>query len=59
MMVWIFLPNVNAFVSEAVGVKFKSRAGQIGLSVDDGSPLLRLRHLFELSALSGAQQGLC
>ena len=35
----------NAFVSGAVGQRFKSRAGQIGPSVANGSP--PQRHFFE------------
>ena len=31
----------NAFVSGAGGLKFNSRAGQIGLSVANGLPLLQ------------------
>ena len=41
----------NAFVSGARGPKFKSRAGQFGHSVVDGSP--PLRHFFKKVALPG------
>ena len=43
----------NAFVSVAGGLRFKSRAGQIGHSVANGSPLLR--HFFERSCVARAQ----
>ena len=35
------LVSGNAFVSGAVGLRFKSRVGQIGHSVANGSPPLR------------------
>ena len=44
----------NAFVSGAGGLRFKSRAGQIGHSVANGSPPLRL--FFEWSCVARAQQ---
>ena len=44
----------NAFVSGAGGLKFKSRAGQIGHSVANGSPPLRL--FFERSCVARAQR---
>ena len=43
----------NAFVSGAGGLRFKSRAGQIGHSVANGSP--PLRHFFERSCVARAQ----
>ena len=43
----------NAFVSGARGLRFKSRAGQIGHSVANSSP--PLRHFFERSSLAWAQ----
>ena len=43
----------NAFVSGAGGLRFKSRAGQIGRSVANGSP--SLRHFFERSCVARAQ----
>ena len=43
----------NAFVSGAGGLRFKSRAGQIGHSVADSSP--PLRHFFERSCVARAQ----
>ena len=43
----------NAFVSEAGGLRFKSRAGQIEHSVANGSP--PLRHFFERSCVARAQ----
>ena len=43
----------NVFVSEAGGLRFKSRAGQIGRSVVHGSP--PLRHFFERSCFARAQ----
>ena len=43
----------NAFVSGAGGLRFKSRAGQIGLSVANGLP--PLRHFFEWSSVARAQ----
>ena len=43
----------NAFVSESGGLKFKSRAGQIGLSVANGSP--PLQHFFEWTCVAHAQ----
>ena len=43
----------NAFVSGARGLRFKSRAGQIGHSVANGSP--PLRHFFERSCVARAQ----
>ena len=43
----------NAFVSGAGGLRFKSRAGQIGHSVANGSPLLQ--HFFERSCVARAQ----
>ena len=49
----LFLPaswsSGNALVSGAVSLRFKSRAGQIGLSVANGSPLLQ--HFFERSCV--------
>ena len=44
----------NAFVSEAGGLRFKSRAGQIEHSVANGSPPLRL--FFESSCVARAQR---
>ena len=44
----------NAFVSGAGGPWFKSRAGQIGHSVANGSP--PLRHFFERSCVARAQR---
>ena len=46
--------NGNAFVSEAGGLRFKSRAGQTGHSVPNGWPLLQ--HFFEWSCIALAQQ---
>ena len=43
----------NAFVSGAGGLRFKSRAGQIGHSVANGSP--PLRDFFERSCVARAQ----
>ena len=43
---WI---NGNVFVSEVVGLRFKSPAGQIGRSVANDSP--PLRHFFERSCV--------
>ena len=43
----------NAFVSGAVGLRFKSRAGQIKPSVTNGSPTLQ--HFFEKSCVAQAQ----
>ena len=43
----------NAFVSGAGGLRFKSRAGQVGHSVANGSP--PLRHFFERSCVARAQ----
>ena len=43
----------NAFVSGAGGLRFKSRAGQIGHSVANGSP--PLRHFVERSCVARAQ----
>ena len=43
----------NAFVSGAGGLRFKSRAGQIGHSVANGSP--PLQHFFEWSCVARAQ----
>ena len=43
----------NAFISGAGGLRFKSRTGQIGHSVANGSP--PLRHFFEWSCVAGAQ----
>ena len=43
----------NAFVSGAGGLRFKSRAGQIGHSVANGSP--PLQHFFERSCVARAQ----
>ena len=43
----------NAFVSGAGGLRFKSRAGQIGHSVSNGSP--PLHHFFERSCVARAQ----
>ena len=43
----------NAFVSGAGGLRFKSRAGQIGRSVAIGSP--PLRHFFERNYVALAQ----
>ena len=43
----------NAFVCGAEGLSFKSRAGQIGHSVANGSP--PLRHFFERSCVARAQ----
>ena len=43
----------NAFVSGAGGLRFKSRAGQIGHSVAKGSP--PLRHFFKRSCVARAQ----
>ena len=43
----------NAFVSGAGGLRFKSRAGQMGHSVANGSP--PLRHFFERSCVAWAQ----
>ena len=43
----------NAFVSGAGGLRFKSRANQIGHSVANGSP--PLRHFFERSCVARAQ----
>ena len=43
----------NAFVSGAGGLRFKSRVGQIGHSVANGSP--PLRHFFEWSCVARAQ----
>ena len=43
----------NAFVSGAGDLRFKSRAGQIGHSVANGSP--PLRHFFERSCVARAQ----
>ena len=43
----------NAFVFGAGGLKFKSRAGQIGHSVANGAP--PLRHFFEKSCVARAQ----
>ena len=43
----------NAFVSEAGGLSFKSRAGHIGHSVVNGSP--PLQPFFEWSCVAGAQ----
>ena len=40
----------NAFLSGAGDLRFKSRAGQIGHSVADGSP--PLRHFFERSSVA-------
>ena len=45
----------NAFVSGAEGHRFKSRAGQIGHSVANGSLLLRhffLQHFFERNCVA-------
>ena len=45
----------NAFVSRAEGHRFKSRAGQIGQSVANGSLLLRhffLQHFFERNCVA-------
>ena len=39
-----------AFASRVEGLKFKSRAGQIGHSIDNGSP--SLRHFFERSCVA-------
>ena len=39
----------NAFVAGAGGLRFKSRAGQIGHNVANGSP--PLRHFFERSCV--------
>ena len=41
----------NAFISGAGGLRFKSRTGQIGHSVANGSP--PLRHFFEWSCVAG------
>ena len=41
----------NTFVSGAGGVRFKSRAGQVGHSVANGSQLLQ--HFFERSCAAG------
>ena len=47
------LSSGDAFVSEAGGLRFKSRDGQIGHSVaNDSSPL---RHLFKTSCVAQAQ----
>ena len=43
----------NAFVSGAGGLRFDSRAGQIGLSVANGLP--PLRHFFESSCVARTQ----
>ena len=43
----------NALVSGAEGLRFQSRAGQIGHSVANGSP--PLRHFFERSCVARAQ----
>ena len=43
----------KAFVSGAGGLRFKSRVGQIGHSVANGSP--PLRHFFEGSCVARAQ----
>ena len=43
----------NAFVPEAGGLRFKSRAGQIEHSVANGSP--PLRHFFERSCVARVQ----
>ena len=43
----------NAFVSGAGGLRFKSRAGQIGQSAANGSPTLQ--HFFERSCAARAQ----
>ena len=42
---WASWSSGNAFVSGAEGLRFKSRAGQIGHSVANGSP--PLQHLFQ------------
>ena len=42
--------HANVFVSGAGGLRFKSRAGQIGHSVANGSP--PLRHFFERSCVA-------
>ena len=47
------LSSGNTFVSGAGGLRFKSRAGQIGHSVANGSP--PLRHIFESSCVARAQ----
>ena len=41
------------FISRAGGLRFKSQAGQIGLSVPNGSP--PLRHIFDRSCVAQAQ----
>ena len=43
----------NAFVSEAGGLRFKSRTSQIGNSVANGSP--PLQRFFETSCVARAQ----
>ena len=52
---WIFSSwsSGNVFVSGAENLRFKSRAGQIGHSVANGSP--PLRHFFERSCAARAQ----
>ena len=47
------LSSGNSFVSGAGGLRFKSRAGQIGPRVANGSP--PLRHFFEKSCVARAQ----
>ena len=44
----------NAFVSGTGGLRFKSRAGQIGHSVANGSP--PLQHFFERSRCASQAQ---
>ena len=46
----IFWHDINAFVFRTVGLRFKSRAGQIGNSVANGSP--PLWHFFEGSCVA-------
>ena len=43
----------NAFVSGAVGLRFKSRAGQIRHKVANGLP--QLQHFYERSCVARAQ----
>ena len=46
-------PSGNAFVSGAEGLRFKSRAGQIGHSVANGLPMQR--HFFQRSCVTQMQ----
>ena len=47
----------NAFVSASEGLRFKSRASQIGNRVTNGSP--PLQHFFERSCVAWVQLGPC